>query len=149
MPKHTRKVYAYITNGGRLLVFTQPDYPEAGIQVPGGTIEAREDPLDAALREAIEETGLRELSVVRLLGEVERNMADFGRDEIQHRWFYHLHCAGTPPESWRHSEQTPSEGDGPIVFAFSWAPLPAGAPDLIAGQGDMLPTLLEGWSSNA
>lgn len=57
----SRKAIAYITQGDRLLVFRQPQYPEAGIQVPGGTIEDGESADEAALREAREETGLAEL----------------------------------------------------------------------------------------
>ena len=37
------------------------DAPEAGIQVPAGTVEADETPAAAALREAREETGLGDL----------------------------------------------------------------------------------------
>jgi hypothetical protein len=36
------KVIAYITQGKRLLVFRHTQAPEAGIQVPGGTIEEPE-----------------------------------------------------------------------------------------------------------
>ena len=53
-----RRVYAYVTNGRRLLVFRQPESPEAGIQVRGGTVEAGERPKDAVMREAGEETGV-------------------------------------------------------------------------------------------
>ncbi len=41
LPPVKRKVLAYITNGDngdRLLVFRHPYSPEAGIQVPGGTV---------------------------------------------------------------------------------------------------------------
>ena len=34
-----QKVYAYITRAEQLLVFSHVDFPEAGIQVPGGTLE--------------------------------------------------------------------------------------------------------------
>lgn len=34
------KVYAYITHEERLLVFKHVDFPEVGIQVPGGTLDA-------------------------------------------------------------------------------------------------------------
>jgi 8-oxo-dGTP diphosphatase len=73
-----------------------------------------------------------------------RDMADFDRDEIHHRRFYHLRCTGNPPETWEHGEFHPSDGTpGPIVFAFFWAPLLDGVPSLIADHGVMLPQLIE------
>ena len=77
-----RKAFAYITQGHRLLVFTHPDAPEAGTQVPAGTIEHGETPEDAALREAREETGLSLLTVVRFLGTSRYDRSLFGRDEV-------------------------------------------------------------------
>jgi ADP-ribose pyrophosphatase YjhB (NUDIX family) len=53
-----RKVFAYITQGNRLLVFRHADFPEAGLQVPAGTVRLDERPEDAVLREAFEETGV-------------------------------------------------------------------------------------------
>ena len=144
MTTHTRKALAYITHGGRLLVFRHPDDPEAGIQVPAGTIEQDERPEEAVLREAREETGLTALRLVRFLGTDERDMADFGRDEIQHRWFYHLRCEDPPSATWRHWETHPSVGMPiePILFEFFWARLPDDVPELIADQGRMLSLLL-------
>ena len=89
MPIMKRKVYAYITHGSRLLVFRHVDFPEAGIQVPGGTVEPGEEWEAAALREA-EETGLRDLRLVRQLGERTFDLAVYGRDEVNLRRFYHL-----------------------------------------------------------
>lgn len=60
-----RKAFAYVTSGSRLLLFTRPLSPEAGIQVPAGSMRPGERPADAALREAIEETGLTSLRVER------------------------------------------------------------------------------------
>lgn len=97
-----RKVLVYITYQNRLLIFTHPDFPEAGIQVPGGTLRDDESPEAGALREAIEETGLTSLRVVACLGEVQRDMSDFGMDQMHHRYFYHLTCDEAPPETWRH-----------------------------------------------
>ncbi len=62
MPRATReRVLAYITQGDRLLVFRHTQSVEAGIQVPGGTVEPGESPEAAALREAQEESGLADL----------------------------------------------------------------------------------------
>ena len=139
------KAFAYITNRNRLLVFIHPFAPEAGIQVPAGTIKANERPEEAVLREAFEETGLSGLVVDTFLGEDERDMSDFGRDEIHHRRFYHLRCEGDPPATWRHEEHD-SPADPklvPIIFEFFWAPLPHDVPPLIAGHGQMIPQLLK------
>ncbi|HEX6384587.1 MAG TPA: NUDIX domain-containing protein [Anaerolineae bacterium] len=139
-----RKVFAYITHGNRLLVFSHPDHPEAGIQVPAGSIKEGERLGAAVLREAFEETGLDGLELVAFLGEQRRDMADFGLGQIHLRHFYHLRCNGNPPETWRHYERDPSEGgSGPIAFDFFWAPLPDDVPALIADQDAMLPRLLE------
>jgi 8-oxo-dGTP diphosphatase len=143
MPIVKRKVLAYITHENRLLVFRHVDFPEAGVQVPGGTVEPDEEWEAAALREAAEETGLRELRLVGLLGEATFDLAVYGRDEINLRRFYHLRCEGQPPATWRHAELTPSEGPpGPILFEYFWAPLPDGVPPLSAEMGAMLPALL-------
>lgn len=136
------KVFAYITNQNRLLVFRHTDFPEAGIQVPAGTVMPNEDLAAAVLREAQEETGLRDLRIKTYLGEQIRNMEDVGKDEIHHRHFYHLLCGGNPPEQWGHDETDPSaSGRSPIRFEFFWAEMPDQIPELIADHGIMLPLL--------
>jgi 8-oxo-dGTP pyrophosphatase MutT (NUDIX family) len=137
-----RKVVTYITWGTTLLVFSHPDFPEAGIQVPAGTIEPGEKPEVAALREAFEETGLTGLTLVAPLGEQVRDVTPFGKDELHHRYFFHLRCAGAPPQTWRHWEEFPSDGSAPVAFDFFWAQLPDGVPPLIAGHDAYLPALL-------
>jgi 8-oxo-dGTP pyrophosphatase MutT (NUDIX family) len=57
-PTLKQKAFAYITHGRRLLVFSHPHSPAAGIQVPAGTIEPGEPPELAVLREAAEAPGL-------------------------------------------------------------------------------------------
>ena len=138
------KVFAYITHAKRLLVFRHLDFPEAGIQVPAGSVKEGEDLEAAALREAWEETGLSELSMVTYLGEHIRDMTDVGLDAIYHRHFYHLRCEGIPPERWQHDEADPSDGSpAPVRFEFFWAALPGGIPELICDHGKLLPELLE------
>ena len=147
MPIVKRKVYAYITYEDRLLVFRHVDFPEAGIQVPGGSVEPGEEWEAAALREAAEETGQEDLRLVGLLGEVDFDRRPYGRDQIDRRRFYHLCCEGQPPEVWRHAELTPSEGPpDPVLFECFWAPLPDGVPPLVAEMGALLPALVRGMS---
>ena len=129
------KVYAYITHGNRLLVFQHVGMPEAGWQVPGGTVEPGETLEAAMLREVWEETGLPKIALVRLLGERMREMRDFGRDEVQRRYFFQLRVPDEPPERWQHL------AEGRFTFAFSWAALPDDVPQLIADLGALLPAL--------
>ncbi len=51
------KVRAYIIKEGRVLIFHEPDFPEACYQVPGGTVDPGEDFLASLHRELLEETG--------------------------------------------------------------------------------------------
>ena len=145
MRKIKQKAFAYITHHNHLLVFRHLHFPEAGIQVPAGTIEEHEQAEDAVLREAFEETGLTELTLDCFLGEQIYDLSEFGRDEIHHRHFYHLHYQGHPLQTWLYEEQFASESStqGPLLFEFFWAPLPHGVPPLIADHGIMLPRLLE------
>ena len=99
MPIFKRKALAYLAHNGRLLVFRHRDFPEAGIQVPAGTMEAGEAPEAAVLREAAEETGLSGLLIVRKLGEQVIKMNDYGLDEIQHRYYFQLISPTPPPSS--------------------------------------------------
>ena len=131
------KVLCYIIDRGRVLVFLHRDHPEAGLQVPAGTIRRGEEPQDAALREATEETGLDGLVVVRFLGRVAYDISPI-RDEIQDRHVFQLATTGPAPEEWTHHELH----DGtrpPTFFCFFWLPL--GHPDLatlVVGQGALL-----------
>lgn len=136
------RVCAYITQGDRLLVFSHPHHPEAGIQAPGGTIEAGEAPLAAVLREAHEETGLTDLTVRSYLGVREYDLRPYGRNGIERRHFFHLDFCGQAPATWRHFEMQPSDGsEAPIEFEFFWVRLPDDVPELIAGQGDLLASI--------
>ncbi len=141
-PVLKRKAFAYITHRGRLLVFSHPLVPDAGIQVPAGTIESGELPEDGVLREAWEETGLDNLVLDSFLGERRRDMRDFGCNEVHQRFFFHLVCASEPPETWRNYEPDPANGGELPLFEFFWASLPDELPYLIADHGAVLPELL-------
>ena len=135
------KVIAYITRGPQLLVFSQPDFPDAGVQVPGGSVEADENPRQAVLREAQEETGLDTLELTRFLG---KNLC-FSPDRrfLLHHYF-HLTGSEPLPDEWDHWENSPNDGSPPVRFRFWWADL-ARVPKLSAGRD----ALVEKLSSSA
>jgi 8-oxo-dGTP diphosphatase len=144
MSTFKRKVLAYIVRPGYLLVFRHRDFPEAGLQVPGGTIAAGETPEQAVLREATEETGQDGLLILRKLGEQVLKMDSFGLDEIHHRYYYQLVGLEPLPEAWTHDETDPSDGSPqPIVFEFYWAKLPNDVPRLAGNQDKFLYRLID------
>lgn len=117
------RVFTYITREDQLLILEYVDGRYLQPQIPGGTVEAGEQPEQAALREAQEETGLTALEVVSYLGSFERDLTDIGRDETIVAWFFHLHTDEATPHRWRHFENDSSEGLDPVELAVSWAPL--------------------------
>ncbi len=77
------KVTAFVTRRGsagtELLLFR---HPNAGIQLPAGTVENGELAADAALREVIEETGLRDVAIRCRIGCVDETLP--GRVFVAH-----------------------------------------------------------------
>ena len=135
-PHVREKVYVCTTQGDQVLVFRHVDAPEAGIQVPGGTVQPGESLPEAALREAFEETGLAGLEIVAALGEAWFDMAAKGtRGDLHHRHFFHLRSPEPLPITWRHEERFASDGSPAILFEFSWLPLAAAPAVLIAEMG--------------
>jgi 8-oxo-dGTP pyrophosphatase MutT (NUDIX family) len=97
----------------KIMVFR---HPSAGIQLVKGTIEAGENPADAALRELREESGISDAAVRQDLG-----CWDAGYDgQI---WSLQL-CTATRalPESWIHR----CADDGGLDLHFFWRDLEAG-----------------------
>lgn len=137
------KVFAYVTRGEELLVFRHRDFPEAGLQVPAGTIEEGEDPEQAALRELREESGLTDVRMVGLVGRYLYSPSPHA-DEAHDRHVYHLELTGPADDSWLHYEMHPSDGSPPLAFEFFWMSLSDPELQLAGGQGDLLPRLIAG-----
>lgn len=109
MAATVEKVTAFIIrstpNGPLLLLF---EHPNAGIQIPAGTVEAGETPEQAVLREIKEETGLTAPVLRRYLGMQEENLPEdqrlvasattvYARPDLSSFDWAHLH-RGTPVE---------------------------------------------------
>lgn len=118
------KVLCYVTRDGQLLTFHHRDYPEAGVQVPAGTLHDGEDPAVGALRETEEETGRSGFRVVRALGRYDHEFRDtfagVERHEIHVRHVFLVEPPPGLPESWSHLAE---EGNGDFWFEFSWIPI--------------------------
>lgn len=136
------KVLCYVVRDGELLVFRHTDYSyeEVGIQVPAGSIRPGETPEAAALREAGEETGLKDFTIVCKLGETEYDISPY-RFEIQRRHVFHLELAGPSPQRWTSQENHDGEQE-PTYFECFWIPLEA-AHILQSGQGALLGRLYD------
>jgi ribosomal protein S18 acetylase RimI-like enzyme/ADP-ribose pyrophosphatase YjhB (NUDIX family) len=112
---------------GEMLILVHPD---AGWQIPKGTLEDGEAPEDAVLREVEEETGLTGLRDVRSLG-AWTQVTPSG--DLQ-RW--HGFVVGAPegtPDRWEHAATGSPEEEG-LVFTFRWAPLTEWALEVLPPQ---------------
>jgi 8-oxo-dGTP pyrophosphatase MutT (NUDIX family) len=105
-------------------------------------MEPGEPVLEAARREAFEETGLDALELVGMLGDYEIDAHAWGRNEIQHRWFVHFRCLQATPASWDHWEEDPSDAPGTQVrLRLAWAPLDRPLPELVPSLGTFIDVL--------
>lgn len=143
--KRMAKAIAYVTREAsdglrELLVFDHRDYPEAGLQVPAGTVDAGETPEVAVMREVVEESGLEGCVLIRKLAVYDWSNPETG--VINERHVFHLAAPPGTAEAWTWVETDGgriSELEG-YVFLFRWIPLDGNF--VLAGdQGDYLHAL--------
>ena len=116
MSRIVEKVTAFIIreskDGQELLLF---EHPNAGVQIPAGTVEDDETPEEAVIREATEETGLTSLSMRQYLGCTEERLPARQRIIVEPTKVYAR----------------------PDVTSFDWAQLRKGIPvALVRRSGD-------------
>ncbi|MEO1655287.1 MAG: NUDIX domain-containing protein [Bacteroidota bacterium] len=133
-----KKVLAYITRQSKssteLLIFSHRDYPEAGLQVPGGSLEAGESLEEGLIREVKEESGLSQFKAIQYLGESQYTAIE--KEEIHLRHFFQLHFEGNGPDAFTHLVRAGEEDKG-LVFQYYWVDLEP-APPLAADQDCLL-----------
>ena len=118
------KACACVVRREHLLLF---EHPTAGVQIPKGGIERGEQPIDAAVRELREESGLSlaaKPSYVSTL-EFERppKRRFHGGQVTWQRWMlFRFDTDEALPERWSHAATGGPDEDG-LIFKFFWHPL--------------------------
>ncbi|WP_172373253.1 NUDIX hydrolase [Sporosarcina jiandibaonis] len=138
--KTKRKVLAYITRGEEpdweILVFQQKDNPDAGIQVPGGTIESDELIIDALYREIEEETGITRENL-ELKGKVIKNKYfPEHKNKIYERTIFHLSYIGDNDKKWEHIVKGNGKDEG-MTFCHRFVPIDQ-IPELAGNQDEAI-----------
>jgi 8-oxo-dGTP pyrophosphatase MutT (NUDIX family) len=109
-----------------LLVF---QHPQAGMQIPKGTIEPYESIAEATLRELEEESGLNLAGPPEFVGKWERNiMVTETQSAQRHVWYVStLKAPADVQEQWSH-EARGSEEERGLIFDYRWLPIDASLP---------------------
>jgi 8-oxo-dGTP pyrophosphatase MutT (NUDIX family) len=105
--------------GPELLVF---DHPQAGTQIPKGTLEEGESHREGVLRELAEETGVRDVEIVRSVGTWRRRPVVEGRPEL-HTWeVFELRPTAPLADEWIHPCEG-SEAERGLMLRCHWIAL--------------------------
>ena len=135
-----QRAVCYVTRGpGEVLVFEHDGLDSAsGVQLPAGGLEPGETPVQAAAREAFEETGLLLHALPRHLGSCVWSRPGVGAKQVWH--YFQLTAPASTPDAWTHTV-TGGEEDTGMLFHLCFAPLaaPGLTPDL--GSHEYLPEL--------
>ncbi len=91
--------------------------PGVPYRLVGGNVDRGENLEEALVREIVEESGLKDLTIVRKLG-IQKYYKEYIDANVE-RHDYLLTPNRTLPESWEHTV-TGGGGDDGIVFRFKW-----------------------------
>lgn len=123
-----------------LLVFKEPDFPEAGTQVPGGTVDPGEKLEEAIGREFYEETGFQVSMDSWELFSSEVLLHPQTRETQLENAFFRKSSLKEFPERFEHLVTGGGEDEG-ILFSYSWVGLEKAEVELIDWMSDQLKTL--------
>ncbi|WP_036183407.1 NUDIX hydrolase [Ureibacillus manganicus] len=130
-----KKAYGYVTrikNGKTQVLVFQHSIPEAGIQIPKGTVNAQEDAYHAVIREIEEETGLKNFIVENLIAEDNWK----NDDGATHNRFFYKIVVSDAPDKWDHQPTGGGDEEG-LTFHYFWISSKDEV-ELIRGHGDYL-----------
>ena len=128
-----QRVVAYVLRDRDLLVFEHRDFPDAGTQVPAGTVNHEEDPAVAVVREVFEETGVE----ARIVRELAYKDAIAPRGEPRRNFFFELETDETR-DAWEHVVHGGGEDNG-LVFVCRFVSLTP--PPALIADADFLDAL--------
>jgi ADP-ribose pyrophosphatase YjhB (NUDIX family) len=136
-----QKVLAYVVrptaSRWQLLVFRHTGDPEAGVQVPAGTVEENEVVEAALWRERFEESGLSDTQVVKVC-----KLAEVPEPEWhQVRHVYLLQAVAEMPKAWTMVVGGGGEDHG-MAFEYYWVAITPGL-ELAGGQHRWLQGIFE------
>ncbi len=137
----TKKAYGYVTRikdrRQQVLVFQHKNLPDAGIQIPKGTVKEDEDTFSAVIREVKEETGIQRFEVEKLITE------DYWENDdgaMHNRYFYKIVCNEMADE-WEYNPTGGGEEEG-LTFQFFWV-ASVEEVELIRGHADYLKLIFD------
>lgn len=133
------KVLVYVVSNGHLLVHRHSDFPEAGVQVPGGSINDGESAFEAALRELYEEAGLMVDSACTIAHRELFHAPWNGA--VYDRHFIVIHC-DLPLHDFHHVV-TSGDADKGLAFVYFWLDLKGAIQSLDFGHAAGLQKIVD------
>lgn len=104
------------------------DQPEAGVQVPGGGARPGETPGETAMREAVEETGVRGLVFGEVLGSRLMAVPEWRAYDYQVNTYSWM-STEDPRDSWDHTVPETGDGDDGFRMRCEFRPVEASGID--------------------
>jgi ADP-ribose pyrophosphatase YjhB (NUDIX family) len=123
LPREQNLAYVYLTCGSELLVFRQTDFPDVGLQIPGGVALEDEEPQATALRCFAETTGLSGLQNVSWLGEAAYVFTRIRTKYTRHRQFFHATLPELRQKRWSATGPSPDGSGRPIRLGYFVTPV--------------------------